>query len=117
MKGLVQGLSAGMTGGQRRSLRALAHHRKPVVMVGTNGVSEGVLHSLDEALERHELVKVKLQGGFEGEMSDAARLLSEGTGSALVQQIGGILLFYRQRKKDSRIYFRAGKLVVVEDED
>ena len=49
-----------LNGKQRRYLRALGHHRDPVVQVGKEGISEGLVSALDVALETHELVKVKL---------------------------------------------------------
>ena len=50
---------AGMTGKQRKFLRGLAHSLKPVVHVGKQGLTDGFFANLDEALEHHELVKIK----------------------------------------------------------
>ena len=49
-------------GYQRRYLRGLAHHLKPIVQVGKAGLSSTVLAAVDEALETHELIKVRLVG-------------------------------------------------------
>ena len=35
-----------LTGNQRRYLRSLAHHLTPIVQVGHQGVTEGVVHQL-----------------------------------------------------------------------
>ena len=45
---------------QLRYLRAKAHHLRPVVQVGKDGLAEGVLEALSQALEDHELVKVRM---------------------------------------------------------
>ena len=45
---------------QRRHLRGLAHHLKPVVMVGQDGLKASVLAEVDAALTDHELIKVKV---------------------------------------------------------
>lgn len=100
-RGLVQRLSQGYTGKQRRHLRGLGHSLKPVVLVGQRGISENLLHNVDEALEAHELIKVKLHDP--DEMAPTAEAISQATGAALVQKIGSILLFYRPRKKDPEI--------------
>ena len=44
---------------QRSKLRALAHHLKPVVIIGKSGIIKGALSSIDKALDDHELIKVK----------------------------------------------------------
>ena len=47
-----------LSGAQRKHLRGLAHHVKPVVHVGKNGVTDPVLQEVEEALDSHELIKV-----------------------------------------------------------
>jgi len=44
---------------QKKFLRSLAHPLKPLVLVGKNGLTEKVLSSVEAALARHELIKVK----------------------------------------------------------
>ncbi len=44
---------------QKQFLKGLAHHLSPVVMLGGNGLTEGVLAEIDNALNHHELIKVK----------------------------------------------------------
>ena len=45
---------------ERRALRAQAHHLDPVVLVGQHGLTPAVLHEIDLALLKHELVKVRI---------------------------------------------------------
>ena len=45
---------------QKQHLKGLAHPLKPVVMLGNNGLTEGVLAEIELALEHHELIKVKI---------------------------------------------------------
>ena len=42
-----------LNGKQRRQLRALGHHLAAVVMVGSDGVTEGVIGAVDQALKDH----------------------------------------------------------------
>ncbi|STW81867.1 RNA-binding protein YhbY [Klebsiella pneumoniae] len=44
---------------QKQHLKGLAHPLKPVVMLGNNGLTEGVLAEIEQALGHHELIKVK----------------------------------------------------------
>lgn len=48
-----------LTPAQRKYLRGLAHHLRPVAQVGQSGVTDAFLANLDGALASHELVKVK----------------------------------------------------------
>ncbi|NCZ63912.1 MAG: YhbY family RNA-binding protein, partial [Cellvibrionales bacterium] len=43
-----------------KQYRAIAHRLNPVVMIGGQGVSDGVLAELDRALKDHELIKLKI---------------------------------------------------------
>ena len=49
-----------LKGSQRKYLRGAAHSYKPLVQIGKEGLSEGVLTAIDDALEDHELIKVKM---------------------------------------------------------
>jgi RNA-binding protein len=44
---------------QKQYLKGLAHSLKPVVQLGNNGLTEGVLAEIDVAITHHELIKVK----------------------------------------------------------
>lgn len=55
-------MSITLTTKQKQFLKGLAHHLSPVVMLGGNGLTEGVLAEIDNALDHHELIKVKVAG-------------------------------------------------------
>jgi len=88
-----------LTGKQVRYLRGLGHHLQPVVMIGREELSEAVLASVEEALDAHELIKVKLQEGCLLDRREAATLLAERTGSAVAQVLGKTILLFRQGEK------------------
>jgi RNA-binding protein len=50
-----------LTGQARKYLRGLAHSLKPVVLIGQKGASPSVSQALEQALLKHELVKVKFK--------------------------------------------------------
>jgi RNA-binding protein len=84
-----------LTGTQRKYLRGLAHHLKPVVHVGRHGVTAPVLQEVEDALENHELIKVKLVDP-QGRKKELSQELSEGSGAAWVGLVGNIVTLYRQ---------------------
>ena len=88
-----------ITGKQKRFLRGLGHHLKPVIMVGKDEVTQKVINATDEALELHELIKIKLQEGCLTDRKSVAAELSEQTGSAVAQILGHTFLLYRPAKE------------------
>ena len=44
---------------QRKKLKALAHHIKPVVNIGKEGLLSGSISYISDYLEKHELIKIK----------------------------------------------------------
>ena len=52
-----------LTGKQNRFLRGLGHGLQPYVMIGKNHLSGDVINATKEALETHELIKVRIQEG------------------------------------------------------
>lgn len=56
-----------LTSAQKAKLKGLAHHLKPVVQVGSQGLSEDVLKEILLALEKHELIKIQLPSNSDAE--------------------------------------------------
>ena len=83
-----------MTSKQRAALRSLAQSLSPVVMVGHDGITEGVIAALDQALTDHELVKVRFQD-FKDMAKDLSNELAMKTKSTLVSVTGFTAVFYR----------------------
>ena len=85
-----------LTGQVRKYLRGLAHAFKPIVLVGQKGATQSVSRSLDQALLKHELVKVKF---IEGKTKELKRLkileLESATGASMIGMIGHTAIFYR----------------------
>lgn len=87
---------ADLTSKQRAHLRSLAHHLKPVVWVGADGVSDAVLRSLDEAFNTRELLKVKLQESTPEGVRETADTIVAGLENVHVAQtIGRTIVLYR----------------------
>ena len=90
-----------LTRKQRRYLAREAHHLDPVVMIGRAGATSAVTKAVSEALEHHELIKVKFQR-FKDEKRSVAEAVAAETDSVLVQIVGNIAVLYRRQQNPER---------------
>lgn len=84
---------------QKQHLKGLAHPLKPVVMLGNHGLTEGVLAEIEQALEHHELIKVKIAAEDRETKTLIADAIVRETGACNVQVIGNTLILYRPTKE------------------
>jgi RNA-binding protein len=75
---------------------------KPVITVGTGGLSDSLLEEFENSLEHHELMKVKVNTGDRDERDTTIRTLCEYSGAQLIQRVGNIGLLFRKKKKNSK---------------
>ena len=92
-----------LTGKQRRYLRGLAHHLKPVVIVGQGGLSTALVQKVRMELGHHELIKIKVSSEAPLDAKEAAEDLAEETGAAVAQVIGRMVVLYQKREKKPAI--------------
>jgi RNA-binding protein len=85
-----------LTGAQKKHLRGLAHHLKPVVQVGRNGLTDAVLAMIDQALADHELLKVRLAEP-QGRKAELAGEVAERSGAVPVGLVGNVVTLYRRQ--------------------
>jgi len=92
-----------LKGFQKKYLRGCAHSLKPTVFIGQKGITENVVRSTDEALNAHELIKVKFidfkEKRQKAEMSD---VLSKQANCHTVGMIGHIAIFFRQHQDSEK---------------
>ncbi len=88
-------LSIALSPGERKALKARAHHLDPVVLIGDAGLTPGVMREVDLALRSHELIKVRVAGDDREARLAASDQICEQLGAAPVQQIGKLLVLYR----------------------
>jgi RNA-binding protein len=81
---------------QISKLKGLGQLLEPVVRVGHAGLSGDFLASLNQALDDHELVKVKF-ADFKDQKKALAAKLAELTGSHLIMRVGNVVVLYRQQ--------------------
>jgi RNA-binding protein len=88
---------------QRRHLKGLAHHLKPVVMVGQHGLSESVVNETALTLATHELIKMRINAGDRKERAGIIAEIADKTGAELVQTIGHVAVFYLRNPDKPKI--------------
>lgn len=80
---------------QKQHLKSLAHPLKPVVLLGANGLTEGVMAEIELALDHHELIKVRVPGEEREEREAIYATIVAHTGAHRVQVVGKVLTLYK----------------------
>ena len=94
---------------QRRDLRAAAHHLKPVVSISQKGLQATVLSEIDRSLTAPELIKVRLYGIDRDQRSALENEICAALACVNVQQIGNLLVLWRQRADSTDELTLAGR--------
>ena len=91
---------AHLTGKQRRFLRARGHSLQPVAQIGKEGLTGAFVHAVDQALETHELIKVRVGQNAAVDRREAADQLAVETDSHVAQVLGSTILLYRRHPEE-----------------
>ena len=84
-----------LTPAQRKDHRAEAHHLNAVVMIGSEGLTDGVKKEIDAALNAHGLIKVRVQSDDRPGRDAMFRALADELDAAPIQHIGKLLVLWR----------------------
>jgi len=86
-----------LTDAQRKRLKGLAHALHPIILIGQHGLKDSILVELDQALEYHQLVKIKINvGDRELRNEILEQILEHTTEAILIQQIGNTAILYQR---------------------
>jgi len=80
-------------------LKGLAHDLKPVVLLGSNGLTEGVIAEIDSSLDHHELIKIKIPTDDREVKHLIVDAIVRETNGVKIQVIGKTLILYRQSEE------------------
>ncbi len=86
---------------ERKRLRQIGHALNPVVMIGGQGLTEGVIEETNRALNDHELIKIKIAGEDRDARAQVIDALIAETQAEVVQKIGKIALLYKKSAKQN----------------
>ena len=92
-----------LTSKQTKHLKGLGHHLKPIIQLGKDGVSKEFITNLEDCLEHHELIKIKVLESAPAERDELALQIAKKTKGCVAQIIGKTLLFYRAFKEEPEI--------------
>lgn len=92
-----------LKGFQKKYLRGLAHSLKPVVFIGQKGITDSLEASVNEALDAHELIKIKfIEFKEKKQKEEVSAEIIERTGSVLAGIIGHMAIIYRPHKEKKK---------------
>lgn len=100
-----------LTTRQKQFLKGLAHPLSPLVQIGKEELSPGVIETIKTELMNHELIKVKIGSNCGLEKNSSSKTIAEQTESTLVQLIGKTIILYKhnpKRAKEKRIQLPKG---------
>ena len=81
---------------QRKQLRKIAHHLRPVVTIADLEITDGVSNEVVRALTDHELIKIKIDISEKEERQDVAVRISDSVEATLIQTIGKCVVLYKR---------------------
>ncbi|MCD6047787.1 MAG: RNA-binding protein [Gammaproteobacteria bacterium] len=81
-------------------LRRQAHQLHPVVLLGQNGLTPEVHLAIDEALNAHELIKIRVNAEDKEARKAITNDILNHHQADLIQSIGHIIVIYREAVED-----------------
>lgn len=87
-----------ITSAQKKHLKGLAHKLKPFVIIGSHGLTQAVHDEIDQVLNDHELIKVRINAETREDRRAIATAICQTHEAALLQTIGHIIVIYRPAK-------------------
>ncbi len=87
---------------ERKRLRQIGHALQPVVMIGSQGLTDNVIDETLRALNDHELIKVKVVSEDRQVRAAMIGTLVERTKAENVQQIGKVVLLYKKAAQQNQ---------------
>lgn len=81
---------------RRIELVAKAHHLKPVVMIGQKGLTDNVMAEVDQALNAHELIKIKISAEDKTERQAMMDEICEKLDAIPLSLMGSVAIVFRK---------------------
>ncbi len=90
-----------MTSKERKNLQALASKMDAIMQIGKGGISENLLKSLSDALDKRELIKLSVLQNQDESARSLGESLAQSLSAECVIAIGRkIVLYRRSERKD-----------------
>ncbi len=85
-----------MTSKRRARLKAIASTIDPIIYVGKEGVIDGTIQLVDEALLARQLIKGSVQQNSDVTAKEACDILASATGAEVIMAMGRKFVLYRR---------------------
>ncbi|MEM6998588.1 MAG: YhbY family RNA-binding protein [Pseudomonadota bacterium] len=83
---------------QKKFLRQAAHHLKPVILTGQHGITDSLITEIEQALARHELIKIKIKSGNKEEREAGITAICDQLKLTLFSVLAMLLPFLKRMK-------------------
>lgn len=90
-----------LKGWQKQYLRSQAHHLKPHVLIGKQGITDGLINAINTELDNHELIKIKFVD-LKDEKKDITKEILEKVDCIVVGTIGNIVIVYKENEDEEK---------------
>ena len=80
-------------------LKALSHHKKPIVTIGNKGLTDNVIKEIQTGLEAHELIKIQILNSDKNVRINFLEKICNSTGAHPITHIGKLLVIFLESKK------------------
>ena len=81
----------------KKELKANSHKLKPVVIIGSQGLTDNVQKEIATALESHELIKIRINARDDEARQAMTQAILDEHDATLVNQSGHIAVIYRSK--------------------
>lgn len=86
-----------MNNKEKAVLVGKAHHLNPVIMVGQKGLTPNVIAETDQALNIHELIKIKISADDKQQRTEIMEQICAELQAEALKLIGSVAIIYRKR--------------------
>lgn len=88
---------------QIKYLKSLTHDLDSIIWVGQHGLTDNVLQEINNALDHHELIKIKIRVGDRNLRDFTVNEITRLTSSRIIQKIGNVIVLFRRNENDPKI--------------
>ena len=92
-----------LTSKQRAYLRSLANSENAIMQIGKGGITENLIKTVDDALEKREIVKIHVLENSLMDTREACEALCECVDAQPVQVIGSKFVIYKESRENKTI--------------
>lgn len=92
-----------LTSKQRAVLKGIASKEDTIMQIGKSGISEATIKQVKDAINKRELIKIKVLETTPQGIGEVAEIISNETQSEVVQIIGTKVVLYKKNKKKTVI--------------